>query len=221
MNISDAIPLKIVVVGDAKVGKTTLIQTYLQEIDGNQSASKLRFDYKIVQVEIQQEQYCVAIWDSVGQGFQNQMSNFLVKDADAVMLCIDLSKEIDIQSIDKWMDTLINRSSSHCAYVLIGTKLDLFQQGRTQHLNDAFSQISDKYSALKLLTPVQYQDKESIKLAFQQTFEQGVQAKTKSKQDSTLNFQSFVLQKDRNSYFTANSRSSSIKIKNQKKDQCC
>ncbi|CAD8152330.1 unnamed protein product [Paramecium octaurelia] len=214
MNISDAIPLKIVVVGDSKVGKTTLIQTYLQEIDGKQSASNLRFDYKIVQVEIDQEEYIVAIWDSVGQGFQNQMSHFLVKDADAVMLCIDLSEEIDVHSIEQWMDTLTNRSSSHCVYVLIGTKLDLFQQSRTQQLNDGFSQLSDKYSALKLLKPVQFQDKESIKLAFQKAFELGASAKAKSKQSSTLNFQSFVLNNDTNVY-----RNNSTK--KQKKDQCC
>ncbi|CAD8181286.1 unnamed protein product [Paramecium pentaurelia] len=112
------------------------------------------------------------------------------------------------------MDTLISYCHEQCQFVLVGTKQDLNSQN-TQILNQFFLELQQKYQNLKLLLTVSTYNEDSIKQAFQKTFELGASL---DKSSITI-LQSFILQRNEN--YSVLKKCSDRESKVQKHENCC
>ncbi len=127
------INLKLVLLGEAQVGKTSIINTYLRKefpeqylpTIGNETAKK---EYKIKEKDLI---ISITVWDSGGQRSFNPFNPRIYTNIDCVLLVFDLTKpkETFINLKKEFLEN-INRYSEEAVSLFVGNKLDLLTSNK-------------------------------------------------------------------------------------------
>lgn len=119
--------LKVVMVGDASIGKTSLVLRYtdrqFQDTISTIGASFIlkRWGY-----------YNIAIWDTAGEEKYSGMSNFYCRNAAAAILAFDLTNRISFENLSHRYIPILNGVNSATLKVVVGTKKDLLRARKRQ-----------------------------------------------------------------------------------------
>jgi small GTP-binding protein len=121
----DAKKLKVVLVGNTAVGKTSLIQRYVnhQFCDGELPTVQPKQEAATHTVKTGSNVE-LAIWDTAGQEKYQALGRILFRDTAVGCICyhpLDSSSAFDVQ---RWRSDLLEQSSG-CKVVLVATKNDL------------------------------------------------------------------------------------------------
>ncbi|XP_059145852.1 ras-related protein Rab-20-like [Physella acuta] len=114
--------LKVIILGDYAVGKTSLICRY---IDG-----KFRTQEPTVGAAFFLKQwgpYNVAVWDTAGDERYSGLSHFYCRSAGAAILAFDLNSPKTFESLWARFGSTLEAANEDCLKVVVGTKLDLLQ----------------------------------------------------------------------------------------------
>ena len=103
MNIINITNIKCVLLGDANVGKTSIISRYLRGHFCEFSESTIGCSFNNKLVETDKYKYKLDLWYTAGQERYRGLMPMYYRNADLILLCIDLSET----NIDK-MDTVYN-----------------------------------------------------------------------------------------------------------------
>ncbi|CAB4000327.1 ras-related Rab-20-like [Paramuricea clavata] len=143
--------LKVVILGDSSVGKTTLIHRYMEGVFTNK-ASTIGASFILKQWG----PYNVAIWDTAGEEKYAGLSSFYCRGASAAILAYDLTRHDSLNILKERHIPLLQSAEEDCLCVVVGTKLDL--------VNDTTRQIStDMGKALaKSQNKVRYADSANV-----------------------------------------------------------
>ena len=88
---NDEIEFKVLLVGDSKVGKTSILLQFTDEIYNDTHLMTIGIDYKIKRIQMGDFKVRLKIWDSAGQErFQSITKNYY-KGADAVVFVFDIN----------------------------------------------------------------------------------------------------------------------------------
>ena len=148
MNIikMDQYTIKIYLLGDSAVGKTSIINTYC---DNNYSESETitcGIDYKIKKFVINDKNVRLVLWDTPSQEkFRTVISNFYCQ-AHAIILVFDLTNRNTFVQLYKWIEE-INHHMDKDDYkiIIMGNKLD----NMPEH-NFTFSEITNLMDQYKI-----------------------------------------------------------------------
>ena len=122
------INIKLVLLGEAQVGKTSVINTYLGKefpgqylpTIGNETSKK---EYKLKEKDLS---ISITLWDAGGQRSFNPFTPTLYTNIDCALLIFDLTKPKETYtSLRKEFIDNINRYSEDVVTLLIGNKIDL------------------------------------------------------------------------------------------------
>ena len=120
--------LKITFVGDSSVGKTSIIERFINDkfeselitatVMSNYNCKNLKID-PFTEVNMQ-------IWDTAGQERFKSMIRGYLRDSNGIFIVFDLSNKRSFEDIDSWLDEINNSDvdSNTCVKMLIGNKLD-------------------------------------------------------------------------------------------------
>jgi small GTP-binding protein len=131
MDGSDNITCKVVLVGDSGVGKTCLIQRYVNDkySDDTESTSASTYTYKIVEYKDYNKSISLDIWDTAGQEVYRAMARNFYLNASIGILVYDVRRRESFESIkDYWYDQLKQSGEENIVLGLAGNKCDLFQE---------------------------------------------------------------------------------------------
>jgi small GTP-binding protein len=116
---------KVVMLGDSSVGKTSLLSKFA---DGKLSklaeVSTVGVDLAKRKLTVDGHNVKLYIWDTAGQEKFRSITRSFYRDAQAVVLCYDITREASFLSIRAWLKE-IAAQSPECDILLLGTKLDL------------------------------------------------------------------------------------------------
>ena len=106
---------KIICVGESRVGKTTLIQSYMENMfSGHGTQPTMSWDFKVKQVWLGDndpnsmqfkpiEQVRLFVWDTAGQERFRQIARMYYNDVQGVLVCFDLTDEESFSNLNFWL----------------------------------------------------------------------------------------------------------------------
>ncbi|OHT17211.1 GTP-binding protein YPT52 [Tritrichomonas foetus] len=118
---------KVVFMGDSGVGKTSIVQRintskFDINLDSTIGAAAISKD-----VQTSQGVISLSIWDTAGQERYRSLISTYARNANAAILCFDLSSYASFQSLESWVDELNKFCSNECLVFIVGNKADLQQ----------------------------------------------------------------------------------------------
>ncbi|MFX1398903.1 MAG: Rab family GTPase [Promethearchaeota archaeon] len=125
--IVDEINIKLIIVGDGGVGKTSIVNAYLNKnipevyiptIGSN--ITKKEYNLPASNLDLR-----LNLWDLGGQKSFNPLNPAFFKNVDAAFLVFDLSKPETIKELDSVYLEHLKNNSEECIIFLVGNKLDL------------------------------------------------------------------------------------------------
>ena len=119
---------KIVLMGDASVGKTNILSKYLNdEFDPNSKAT-VGVEFATKNFTIEENVIKAQIWDTAGQERYRSITSAYYKGAKGCLLVYDITRKATFETIDKWISELKSTSDNNLTILLIGNKCDLESQ---------------------------------------------------------------------------------------------
>ena len=120
------IPCKIILVGDSGVGKTCIINTYLNEYKDNTLATISASYYNKIAI-IKDYLILFQIWDIVGQELFRSLNSLYFKDAHVCLMVYDITRESSFKSIKEyWYEAVANNGLENDIFGIAGNKNELY-----------------------------------------------------------------------------------------------
>ncbi|TPX37599.1 hypothetical protein SmJEL517_g00752 [Synchytrium microbalum] len=123
--------LKIVLLGDGGVGKTSLRNQYLHKRFTNTYKATIGADFITKEVELAEQgrKISMQIWDTAGQERFQSLGVAFYRGADACILVYDVTNPLSLSRLEMWIAEFIKQADipepSHFPFIIIGNKVDL------------------------------------------------------------------------------------------------
>jgi small GTP-binding protein len=116
--------VKVVVAGDAGVGKTSLIRRYCTGMFQESRVATIGVDFQIKIVEMDGKSIKLSIWDIAGQERFGAFRDSFYRGARSVALVYDVSDPTSLENLPRWQAEIM-RVCQTARFVVVGNKLDL------------------------------------------------------------------------------------------------
>lgn len=128
--------IKLAILGDSAVGKTSLIDQYVQHSFTNNYIPTLGVNIVIKDITIKDGKSFIrlTLWDIAGQDKYDLTRKMFYQGCEGVLLVYDITRPLTFNNVkDKWLKEYKNYAGKDDVYILIGNKVDL----RDQEINSA------------------------------------------------------------------------------------
>ena len=128
---NDNITCKVVLVGDTGVGKTCIIQRYVNNdySEVNESTVASTYTYKVLDYPEYKKSISFDIWDTAGQELYRALAKNFYLNASIGILVYDIRRKDSFESIKNyWYDQLKESGEENMILAIAGNKCDLFQE---------------------------------------------------------------------------------------------
>ena len=122
------INLNILLVGDANVGKTSILLKYTENFFPNQYQATIGVEYKMKIIKLNNMNIKLQIWDTAGQERYKSIAKNFFHSANGVFFVFDITNEKSFENLNKWMEDVKENSPKDCKYIIVGNKSDLSDQ---------------------------------------------------------------------------------------------
>ena len=114
----------IITLGCSEVGKTCIIQRYIDNEFCHSTISTIGIDCKSKIFTINSIKYKIIYYDTAGQERYSSISSKYIKSANGVILVYDITNQKSFSKIQEWTNNLEKNNKNYIA-VLVGNKIDL------------------------------------------------------------------------------------------------
>ena len=116
--------LKLLLIGDSYVGKTSLLQKYTEDEMPEMHCATIGVEFKEKTVKINNREIKLQIWDTSGQErFRSITQNFF-RNADGIAIVFDVTNRNTFKNVKNWLSD-IQAIDSNIKMILVGNKIDL------------------------------------------------------------------------------------------------
>ncbi len=128
---TDNISCKVVLVGDTGVGKTCIIQRYVnnnyeENVDSTVAST---YTYKVLNFPNYNKSISFDIWDTAGQEIYRALAKNFYLNAAIGVLVYDIKRQSSFDSIKNyWYDQLKESGEENMIFAVAGNKCDLFNE---------------------------------------------------------------------------------------------
>ena len=119
---------KIVLVGDASVGKTNIMSKYLKNEFKEDSKATVGVEFGAKQFTIDGHAIKAQIWDTAGQERYKAITSAYYRGAKGAFIVYDITRRDTFDSVDRWVNDLTAASDKNITIIVIGNKSDLEDQ---------------------------------------------------------------------------------------------
>ena len=124
--------LKVVVVGDGSVGKTSLLITYSTDSFPDEYIPTI-FDNYTFKRKFKDKFVELNLWDTAGTVDHDHLRPMAYPQTDVFLLCFDLTSKTSLENIkSKWLHEIDKYIKPRPPMILVGTKLDIRENEKSQ-----------------------------------------------------------------------------------------
>lgn len=117
---------KIVLIGDATSGKTSLMRRYVDDTFNHATLTTIGVDFTVKTLVVNGSTVKLQIWDTAGQERFAPIGSMYYHGAKAVIFTYDITQKRTFDSLPRWRQKFEERNEgSDCVRVLVGCKADL------------------------------------------------------------------------------------------------
>ncbi|CAH3042976.1 unnamed protein product [Porites lobata] len=116
---------KVLLLGDAGVGKTSLMWRFSEDVFNKTYISTIGIDFKLRTIEVEGKRVRLQIWDTAGQERFHAISVSYYRSAIGIMLVYDITSRRSFENIAKWLRNIDEHAKEDVIKLLVGNKCDL------------------------------------------------------------------------------------------------
>ncbi|CAN6896587.1 unnamed protein product [Brassica oleracea var. botrytis] len=121
--------LKVIVLGDSGVGKTSLMNQYVSNKFSQQYKATIGADFVTKELQIDDRLVTLQIWDTAGQERFQSLGVAFYRGADCCVLVYDVNYLKSFDSLDNWHEEFLKQASPRdptaFPFILLGNKVDI------------------------------------------------------------------------------------------------
>ncbi|CAI7993993.1 Ras-related protein rab7 [Geodia barretti] len=121
--------LKVIILGDSGVGKTSLMNQYVNKKFTSQYKATIGADFLTKEVMVDDRLVTMQIWDTAGQERFQSLGVAFYRGADCCVLVFDVTSANSFKTLDSWRDEFLIQASprdpENFPFVVLGNKVDL------------------------------------------------------------------------------------------------
>ena len=119
--------MRIVLIGDTGVGKTSLFDTFINNKTKNDYFPTIGVDFGFKIMEISDKLVKCQIWDTAGMERFRTITHNYFRGADIIILFYDITSQESFNNLEYWYNSIKQNTDSEKPYTIsvIGTKKDL------------------------------------------------------------------------------------------------
>ena len=146
--------IKIVLLGETSVGKTSIISRFASNSFNPNTLSSLSAQFVSKTVEIDGKSLKLDLWDTAGQEKYRALAKIFYKDARVIIFVYDITNEKTFEEIKNyWYNETKENVEEDVIYCLVGNKNDLYEEEKVsekeaQEYADQINAIFKSTSAL-------------------------------------------------------------------------
>ena len=118
--------IKMILLGESGVGKTSIIKRYLKDEFDNNEESTLSMSYVAKSLEIDKKKIRVNIWDTIGQEKYRSISKLFLNETKIVILVYSIISEQSFKELDYWYKLYKEVLDEDTILGIAGNKMDLY-----------------------------------------------------------------------------------------------
>lgn len=117
--------LKILLIGESGVGKSSLLLRFTDGTFDSQIGSTIGVDFKVKTMRFDGNNVKLAIWDTAGQERFRTLTPSYYRGAQGVILVYDVTRRESFVKLENWLNELDTYSTKHgIVKMLVGNKID-------------------------------------------------------------------------------------------------
>ncbi|KAJ8301781.1 hypothetical protein KUTeg_020768 [Tegillarca granosa] len=121
--------LKVIILGDSGVGKTSLMNQYVNRRFSNEYKATIGADFLTRDVTVDNKLVTLQIWDTAGQERFASLGVAFYRGADCCVLVYDVTAPNTMDSLDAWRNEFLEQADplhhDEFPFVVIGNKTDI------------------------------------------------------------------------------------------------
>jgi len=133
---------KILLLGDASVGKTSFTKRYCYNIFNPSERLTIGVDFHVKTIELGDKRIKLQLWDVGGEERFRFLLPTYCLGANAAFLLYDITRPSTLDNISEWI-TIVRQKGGPIPIMLVGSKLDL-EESQRQIQRDYGIQIAEK-----------------------------------------------------------------------------
>lgn len=181
------ISIKLVICGEAGVGKTNLLSRYVFNTFDINSKSTIGVEFYSKQVSWRGKRISVQLFDTVGQEkFRSVCSNYF-RNADGVVLVYDVTHFDTFTKLTAWRTLIGQTAKQDIPILLVGNKTDLKEQRRVTV--DEGQKTAQKYSYFFMETSALSNENDCVHKAFELVIDEMCKSKKEEMERLEKDFQ--------------------------------
>lgn len=123
--LKDSSPLKLLLVGDSGVGKSSLLLSFVEQKFSINFISTIGVDFKTRSITAGGESIRLQVWDTAGQERFRSLTTSFYRGKQAVLIVYDVTDKVSLESTQYWLNQTDSWADEGCGIFLVGTKADI------------------------------------------------------------------------------------------------
>ena len=125
----DIIEFKIILIGNASVGKTSIFNKFTTGDFSKIYKSTIAAEFKSKLLKVNKNLWAkLVIWDTCGTENYRSLTRQYYRGADGAIVIFDLTDQSSFNDLKKWIKDIKNYGEKDIQIIIVGNKLDLFNQ---------------------------------------------------------------------------------------------
>ncbi len=203
------IMIEMLILGQSGVGKTNLVQRYVNDTFSESFKPTIVNDYFKIQKSFKGYEAIVKFWDTAGQERFNALTISFFKNADAIVFVYDTSNRESFAKVSYWLDQIKTNCQKPVSLMLVGNKTDLLDD--KQISTDEASDYAMQHNMLFFEASAKCNEDKAVHSAFDRLIEE----------KSKIMYKTAVKDQQQEMRRIRKSLTHITEVKQEQKDSCC